>query len=153
MSPGLSALWARITKNADWSTGPLAHPFPCSLALLTRSLARHYLLAHFAHSRARGRVIDQMAIFSVFLDAPSHLYKSLCLSVGPVLFSKVKKTHIRRIRPRFLFWPIVGWYLETPFQSHSPDVTRSFCLPQTRTRCVSQSLISSDQKTRISFNI
>ena len=33
------ALWARITKNTDWSTGPLARPFTCSLAPLTRSLA------------------------------------------------------------------------------------------------------------------
>ena len=34
-----AALWARITKNTDWSTGPLACPFARSLAPLTRSLA------------------------------------------------------------------------------------------------------------------
>ena len=42
---------------------------------------------------------------SLFLDAPSHFYKRSCPSVrwsvgpsvGPVLFSKMKKTHTRRI--------------------------------------------------------
>ena len=72
----LCTLWARITKNTDWSTGPLARPFPCSRAPLTRLLTPHYSLcsraplrslAHFAHSRARGTVIDRMAIHSVFL--------------------------------------------------------------------------------------
>ena len=61
--------WARIFKNTDWSTGPLAHPFARSLASLTPSLAPHYSLrsrpplrslvrslAHFAHSLARGKV-------------------------------------------------------------------------------------------------
>ena len=33
------ALWARIIKNPDESTGPLARPFARSLAPLTRSLA------------------------------------------------------------------------------------------------------------------
>ena len=32
-------LWARITKNPDCSTGPLAYPFARLLAPLTRSLA------------------------------------------------------------------------------------------------------------------
>ena len=35
-----NALWARITMNTDWSTGPLARPFAPSLAPLTRLLAR-----------------------------------------------------------------------------------------------------------------
>ena len=39
-----SALWARITMNTDWSTGPLARPFAHSLAPLTRLLAPHYSL-------------------------------------------------------------------------------------------------------------
>ena len=67
--PGKEALWARITKNADWSNRPLAR----SLALLTCSclLAPHYslssraplrslahLLAHFAYFFARGTVND-----------------------------------------------------------------------------------------------
>ena len=43
------ALWARITKNTDWSTRPLARPFARSLAPLTR-----------------GKVCDWMAIYSVF---------------------------------------------------------------------------------------
>ena len=59
-----SALWARITKNTDWSNGPLARPFACSLALhySLRSCAplRSFVrsLAHFAHSLARGKVDD-----------------------------------------------------------------------------------------------
>ena len=35
------ALWSRITKNPDVSTGPLARPFACSLAPLTHLLALH----------------------------------------------------------------------------------------------------------------
>ena len=63
------ALWSGTSKNRDVSTGPLARPFACSLAPLTRSLApdcslrsRSPLrslvrsLAHFAHSLARGKV-------------------------------------------------------------------------------------------------
>ena len=52
-------LWARITKNTVWSTGPLAHPFARSLTLLSRSLAPHYSLPsrsaalRCAHSLAR----------------------------------------------------------------------------------------------------
>ena len=67
-----NALWARITKNTDWSTGPLARPFAHSLARLTRLLTPHYSLhsrtllcslarslAHsLAHSLALGTVID-----------------------------------------------------------------------------------------------
>ena len=34
-----SALWARITKNTDWSTEPLARPFVRLLAPLTGLLA------------------------------------------------------------------------------------------------------------------
>ena len=72
-------LWSRITKNPDESTQPLARPFPRSLAPLTRALAPPCSLcshtplrsfvrshAHFAHSLARGKVNDWMAIFSVF---------------------------------------------------------------------------------------
>ena len=32
----VGALWARITKNTDWSTGSLARPFDRSLVPLTR---------------------------------------------------------------------------------------------------------------------
>ena len=48
-SVNIYALWARITKNTDWSTGSLARLFACSLAPPTR-----------------GTVIDWMAIYSVF---------------------------------------------------------------------------------------
>ena len=67
--PNKRALWARSTKNTDWSTGPLACPFARSLTPFTRLFAPHYLLcsgallrslartfAHFAHSWARGKV-------------------------------------------------------------------------------------------------
>ena len=63
------ALWSGLNKNRDVSTGPIARPFPRSLAPLTRSLApdcslrsrpplRSLIrsLAHFAHSLARGKV-------------------------------------------------------------------------------------------------
>ena len=63
------AQWARITKNPEVSTGSLARPFACSLALLTHLLAPPCLLclhaplcslvrllAHFAHSLACGTV-------------------------------------------------------------------------------------------------
>ena len=48
-------LWSRITKNTDWSTGPLARPFACSLAPLTHLLALHCLLCShvpLAHTTA-----------------------------------------------------------------------------------------------------
>ena len=74
-----TALWARITKNTNWSTGPLARSFVHSLTPLTFSLATHYLfhsraplrllacsLAHFAHSLARGKVNVRMVIYLVF---------------------------------------------------------------------------------------
>ena len=64
-----SALWSGTNKNRDVSTGPLARPFARLLATLTRSLAPDCtlysrpllhslvgLLAHYAHSRARGKV-------------------------------------------------------------------------------------------------
>ena len=38
------SLWPRISKNTDWSTGPLARPFAHSLAPLTHSIAPHYSL-------------------------------------------------------------------------------------------------------------
>ena len=65
------APWSGSTKNTDISTGPLACPFARSLAPLTHLLALHYLLrtrallrllALFAHSLARGKVNDWMAI-------------------------------------------------------------------------------------------
>ena len=57
----------------------------------------------------RPLVISKTGFLSLFLDAPSHLYKRLCPSVRPsvgpsvrrsvcpVLFLKVKRTHTRRI--------------------------------------------------------
>ena len=78
-------LWSKTARNPDVSTGPLARPFALSLALLTRlhaPLTRSHthltcslappcllrsrdplrslirLLAHFAHSLARGKVND-----------------------------------------------------------------------------------------------
>ena len=71
------ALWSEANKNRDVSTGPLARPFNRSLAPLTHSLAPDCsprasaaltcLLAHFAHSLARGTVNDWIIICSVFL--------------------------------------------------------------------------------------
>ena len=73
--------WARIIKNPDESTGPLARPFARSLLPLTRLLAPDCslcsrpplrslvcLLAHFANSQARGTVNDWMTILSVFFS-------------------------------------------------------------------------------------
>ena len=67
---GDGALRSGTNKNRDVSTGPLARPFACLLAPLTRSLApdcslcsRPSLrslvrsLAHFSHSLAHGKVI------------------------------------------------------------------------------------------------
>ena len=42
--PSRPALWSRMAKNPDVSTGSLAHPFVHSLVLLTHSLASHCLL-------------------------------------------------------------------------------------------------------------
>ena len=77
--------WVRSAKNREVSTGPLARPFACSLAPLTRSLTPDCLLrlrpplrslvrslAHFAHSLAHGTVNHWMAILSVFFSIFDH---------------------------------------------------------------------------------
>ena len=64
-----SALWSRMIKNSDVSTEPLARLFAHLLARLTCSLALPASLrslTHYAHSLTRGKVDNQMAIFSVF---------------------------------------------------------------------------------------
>ena len=79
------ALSSRFIKITDRSTGSLACPFARSLAPLACSLAPHYSpclraplrslvcsLAHFAHSLARGKEDDWMAIFSVFFSFLDH---------------------------------------------------------------------------------
>ena len=66
------ALWARITKTTDWSTGPLAR----SLTLLNCLLAPPYSLRSFvcslAHSCACRTVNDWMAINSEFFSILAH---------------------------------------------------------------------------------
>ena len=77
----VAALCARSTENPDVSTGSLAHPFARLLVPLTRLLAPHYSLysraplyllirslVHFARYLAHGKVIDGMAILSVFFS-------------------------------------------------------------------------------------
>ena len=63
-----NALWAKIVKNPDVSTGPLVHLLVCSHRSLVRLLrTAHFAralcslirsLAHFAPSLARGKVND-----------------------------------------------------------------------------------------------
>ena len=82
------ALWSGTNKNV--STGPLARPFTCSLAPLTRLLAPHYSLclrtplrslarsfAHFAHSRARGKVYILMSQYHIILTHSDSFVHSL----------------------------------------------------------------------------
>ena len=76
MSSNPHALWSRTAKNTDWSKEPLVCLLICShrprvcllcparFACALRSLV--CLLAHFAHSLARGTVSDWMAFFSWF---------------------------------------------------------------------------------------
>ena len=56
-------LWCRIIKNTDWSTGPLARPFACSLAPLTHSLALYYSLRLRAPLRS---LVHSLAHFAPF---------------------------------------------------------------------------------------
>ena len=58
-----SALWSRIIKNPDISTGPLALPFACLLVHSHRSLT---------HSQAHGKDNDYIAIFAVFFSVLNH---------------------------------------------------------------------------------
>ena len=80
-----SALWARITKNPDCSTGPLTRPFArllaplihlhalyCSLRLCAPLHSLIRLLAHSTHSLARGTVNDWMEIFSMIFSVLDH---------------------------------------------------------------------------------
>ena len=38
-----ASLWSKTAKNTDCSTGPLARPFACSLAPLTRGKVNYYM--------------------------------------------------------------------------------------------------------------
>ena len=61
-----TALWARVNKNPDCSTGSFARLFTRSLAPLTHSLALHWSLclrAHLAYSRVHGKVNDYYGYF------------------------------------------------------------------------------------------
>ena len=78
-------LWARITKNTDWSIGPLVGPLARSLTPLTCSLVPYYSLRSraplrsLAHFLAREKENDQMAIGSVFFVlAHSALVPEFC---------------------------------------------------------------------------
>ena len=55
------ALWAKITKTTDWSTGPLACPFACLLAPLTCSLVPHYSLRSRAPLRTLARLLTSLS--------------------------------------------------------------------------------------------
>ena len=86
-----TTLWARITNYTVLSTGPLALPFACSLAPLTRLLtpltcllALHYSLCttrfacalRCAHSLIRGTVIILGFFFILANSAPSPICSS-----------------------------------------------------------------------------
>ena len=80
------ALWARITKNTGWSTRSLAYPFArshCSLTCLLRHARFICGLAHFVHSRARGKVNDYLTIFSVFFSAFFFVFFCVFFCSGP----------------------------------------------------------------------
>ena len=103
------ALWSITAKNTDCSTGPLARPFARSLAPLTRSLApdcslrsrpplRSLIrsLAHFAHSLARGKVIDYIAILSVFFSIFDHSVIMTHRSISPTRLQENLHITLRR---------------------------------------------------------
>ena len=81
--PRRIARWVRKARNRDVSTGPLACPFACSLAPLTRLLAPHCslrsraplrsLVRSLAHSLA-PELVGQRIIFVQF----SKCSESLC---------------------------------------------------------------------------
>ena len=127
------ALWARITKNTDWSTGPLAHPFACSVAPLTRSLAPHYSLcfraplhslvcslAQFSHTLASGKEIDWMAILSVFLSILDH-------SAMSALLMRTRKSYFVCGGGMWMY-PCIHMPLHNPILSNIiPFITISSC--------------------------
>ena len=63
-----TALWSRIIKNTDWSTGRLARLFACSIALLIRLLAPPYSIClHIPISTlVHSLTCLKVAVFSVF---------------------------------------------------------------------------------------
>jgi len=87
------ALWARINKNTDWSTGSLAHPFAHSLARLTHSA----LLASLARSTALTYLLT--------LLTPSLVGQWMIRWLFILCF--------------FLFWPIVHRYFQFPHPAPS----------------------------------
>ena len=78
-------LWAWITKNTDWSTGPLARPFANSLVSLTRSLTPDCSL--------RSRPPLRSLVRSLTLLTPSLVGQWINRWLFILCF--------------FLFWPIV----------------------------------------------
>ena len=100
-------LWARTAKNTDWSTGPLARPFARSLALLTRALA------HFAYSRARGKVNDWMAILSGFF---SILDQSVTQRFSSSFLIFKLPFKITTTTPTFSYFPL--YLFHSPFRAH-----------------------------------
>ena len=95
-------------KNLDCSTGPLAHLFTRSLALLTCSLAPHCSLCsahfaralccgHFALSFARGKVNDYITLYRcVFLSILDH---SAFSEPGPGMEESITRTcYLSRVR-------------------------------------------------------
>ena len=75
---GVKALWSRKNKNSDVTSGPLAHPFPHLLTLLTHLLALHRTLCSrsllrsficsLTHSQGRGKVNDHMSQIDLILS-------------------------------------------------------------------------------------
>ena len=104
---GVASVFAASTPVAPrWPSSSFgsAAPFLCLIigVFFLPASSPHVGLRH---RRFCGASIEPSSLrrpfASHFLDAPSHLYKRLCLSVRPcvctVLFLKVKSTHTRRI--------------------------------------------------------
>ena len=82
---GKHAQWGRTAKNPDCSTGPLAHPFACLLALFSCSLAPPcslcsraslhslvILLAHFLTPALVGKWMIRWLFYLCFFFIPDH---------------------------------------------------------------------------------
>ena len=96
---------SHVVQGPKWMIGSWKTPIECKD---TRSLDDETLSIHFkSHLDTKKRSVRrrlQVQLYSVFLDAFSHLYKRVCLSVGPSVRRSVRPSIGRTVRPSHTSW-------------------------------------------------
>ena len=129
-----TSLWARITRNTDWSTWPLARPFARSFVLLTRLLALDYSLCSRPPLRSllcslrslprsweseflmcqNDLVLSHSGVvFVVGVSDGAIINMGLFLILLPVCLKKAEFAHSRLSTQSIGFWVSHGTYQQT----------------------------------------